>query len=228
VSALLRRLQRELAKEGDPARAAAMQAYMKSSMPFHGVPSPVTRKICKKVFAEHAIDDAKTWQKDVLAIFRGAKHREEWYAAVHLCSDRRARPFQTMDALPMYDELITGAAWWDIVDVLASHQLGAILRNEPAKMKKKMLAWSRDANMWRARSSILCQLGFKKDIDLDLLYACIEPSLASKEFFLRKAIGWALRQHAWTDPAEVKRYVARNRARMSGLSIREALKNIEK
>lgn len=226
MSTLLRTLQRELAKAADPERAPAMQAYMKSAMPFHGVPSPVMRKICKQVFAAHPIEDAKTWQNDVLGIFRGAKHREEWYAAVELSGDRRARRFQTMDALAMYDEMITVAAWWDVVDVLASHRLGAILENEPAKMKKKMLAWSRDPNMWRARSSILCQLRFEQKTDLDLLYACIEPSLASKEFFLRKAIGWALRQYAWTDPAEVKRYVAKNRARMSGLSIREALKNV--
>jgi 3-methyladenine DNA glycosylase AlkD len=89
-----------------------------------------------------------------------------------------------------------------------------------------MLAWSKSKNIWKRRTSILCQLGFKKDTDLGLLYACIEPSLDSEEFFLRKAIGWALRQHAWTDSAEVKRYVSCNAARLSGLSQREALKNI--
>lgn len=228
MTALLRKLQRELAKAGDPERAAGMQAYMKSTMPFHGVPSPVMRKICKAVFAAHPIPDAASWRDDVLGIFRGAKRREEWYAAVELCADKRARPFQHVDALPLYDEIITGAAWWDVVDLVASHQLGAILRNDPAPMKKKMLAWSRDANMWRARSAILCQLGFKGDTDVDLLYACIEPSIGSKEFFLRKAIGWALRQLAWTDPREVQRYVAKNRDRLSNLSVREALKNVSR
>jgi 3-methyladenine DNA glycosylase AlkD len=80
--------------------------------------------------------------------------------------------------------------------------------------------------MWKRRASILCQLGYKRETDLGLLYACIEPSLSSKEFFLRKAIGWALRQYAWTDPREVRRYVKANRERLSGLSIREAMKNI--
>jgi 3-methyladenine DNA glycosylase AlkD len=93
-------------------------------------------------------------------------------------------------------------------------------------MRKKMLAWSKSGDMWKRRTSIICQLRFKQNTDLDLLYACIEPSLDSKEFFLRKAIGWALRQHAWTDPAEVKRYVRRNKDRLSPLSIREALKNV--
>jgi 3-methyladenine DNA glycosylase AlkD len=80
--------------------------------------------------------------------------------------------------------------------------------------------------MWKRRAAILCQIGFKRDTDLDLLYACIEPNLPHKDFFIRKAIGWALRQYAWTDPREVKRYVSANRARLSPLSVREASKNI--
>jgi 3-methyladenine DNA glycosylase AlkD len=93
-------------------------------------------------------------------------------------------------------------------------------------MRRKMLAWSKSADLWKRRTSIICQLGFKAETDLDLLYACIEPSLASREFFLQKAIGWALRQYAWTNPDEIHKYVRLNRAHLSALSIREALKNI--
>lgn len=93
-------------------------------------------------------------------------------------------------------------------------------------MRKKMLVWSKSDNLWKRRTSILCQLKFKQETDLDLLYSCIEPSLDSKEFFLRKAIGWALRQHAWTDPAAVRMYVRSHKERLSSLSQREALKNI--
>jgi 3-methyladenine DNA glycosylase AlkD len=93
-------------------------------------------------------------------------------------------------------------------------------------MRRKMLTWSKSDNLWKRRSAIICQLGFKEETDLELLYACIEPSLESREFFLQKAIGWALRQYAWTDGAEVKRYVQLNRARLSALSCREALKNV--
>ena len=105
-----------------------------------------------------------------------------------------------MKALPIYQELIVTGAWWDLVDGVASHRLGELLRRYPEQMKKKMLRWSRDKDMWKRRSAIICQLGFKQDTDLELLYACIEPSIDSEEFFLRKAIGWALRQYAWTDP----------------------------
>ena len=79
--------------------------------------------------------------------------------------------------------------------------------------------------MWKRRSAIICQLSAKRETDLDLLYTCIEPSIGRPEFFLRKAIGWALRQYTWTDPDEVARYVAANVDRLSGLSQREALKN---
>jgi 3-methyladenine DNA glycosylase AlkD len=101
-----------------------------------------------------------------------------------------------------------------------------VLRNHPQPMKRTLLRWVRGKDMWKARSAILSQISFKADTDLPFLYACIEPSLASDEFFLRKAIGWALRQYAWTDAAVVMRYVRANADRLSGLSRREALKNV--
>src|SRR6185436_11883093 len=106
------------------------------------------------------------------------------------CELRSADEFQTPAALPMYEELIVTGAWWDYVDLLASHCLGKILRHHPKEMTREMKTWSRCDDMWKRRSSILCQLGFKKDTDLKLLYSCIAPSIDSTEFFLRKAIGW--------------------------------------
>ena len=126
----------------------------------------------------------------------------------------------------MYEEMIVTGAWWDYVDSIAAHRIGGILRDYPVPMRRKMLTWSKSADMWKRRTSILCQLGFKGDTDLDLLYACLEPALGSRELFLRKAIGWALRQYAWTDPAEVLRWVSANEQRLSPLSRREALKNV--
>jgi 3-methyladenine DNA glycosylase AlkD len=195
-------------------------------MPYHGVPTTARVEICNSVFADVQFITAEAWQSQILDIWRNARFREERYAALHLAGDKRFKSFQTPAAVKMYEELIVTGAWWDYVDGIASHRIGQILRNYPAPMRRKMLSWSKSPNMWKRRTSILCQLGFKAETDLDLLYACIEPSLASKEFFLRKAIGWALRQHAWTDSAEIGKYVERNRERLSPLSIREALKNI--
>lgn len=223
---LLSSIRREFRNLADPERATAMQAYMKSTMPFHGVGSPEMRRVCKELFATVALDSAATWEAAVLELWRGAKYREELYAAVELTGDRRARGWQTMAALPMYEEMIVGGAWWDVVDAIAPNRLGQILRNDRGAMQQAMLAWSIDGNLWKRRSAILCQLKFKGETDLDLLYACIEPSLSSREFFLRKAIGWALRQYAWTNPGEVARYVRSRDAALSSLSKREALKNI--
>ena len=127
----------------------------------------------------------------------------------------------------MYEEMIVTGAWWDYVDVIAIHRIGEyLLRDYPSRMKKTMRRWSAGEDLWKRRTSILCQITFKSDTDLDLLYDCIRPSLASREFFLRKAIGWALRQYAWTNPKEVKRYVREHEDELSGLSKREALKNV--
>jgi len=216
----------ELRAVADPSRAPAMQAYMKSSMPRLGVSAPDFYKACRRVFAGVTFPSAAAWQREVRTMWRRARYREEWYAAVELTGVRAALPFQTPDVLPLYEEIIVAGAWWDIVDGVAKHRLGLLLRRHPRPMRRAMLAWSRDDDMWKRRASILCQLAFKADTDLELLYACIEPSLPSKEFFLRKAIGWALRQYAWTDPREVQRYVRAHDAELSGLSKREALKNI--
>jgi 3-methyladenine DNA glycosylase AlkD len=124
------------------------------------------------------------------------------------------------------EELIVTGAWWDYVDDIAAHRVGPILAREPTLMKRKMLSWSRSDNLWKRRTAILCQLGLKAQTDRGLLYACIEPSLPSPEFFLQKAIGWALRQYARTDPAAVRIYVRSRGERLSSLSRREALKHL--
>jgi 3-methyladenine DNA glycosylase AlkD len=214
-----------LAAVADPARAPAMQAYMKSAMPYFGVPAAPLRQVCKQLFAGLRYEDAAAWQTDVLAIWRCARFREERYAAIELTGLTSARPFQTLAALPMYEEMIVTGAWWDHVDAIGGHRLWAILQCEGEAMKRAMLAWAEDADIWKRRSAILCQLRAKRATDLDFLYACIAPSIGSKEFFLRKAIGWALRQYAWTDPAEVVRYVEAH-PELSALSKREALKNV--
>lgn len=223
---LLTSVRKALRQAADPLKAPAMQAYMKSVMPYHGVPAPQVRRLCREIFADVEFPTALHWHAQVMGLWRGARFREERYAAMHLAGHPRARSFQTLSAMKVYEEMIVNGAWWDYVDDIASHRVGPILRDYPAPMRRKMLSWSRSSNMWKRRSAIICQLGFKADTDLELLYACIEPSLESPEFFLRKAIGWALRQYAWTDGAEVKRYVRRNRHRLNGLSSREALKNV--
>ncbi|HEV7586935.1 MAG TPA: DNA alkylation repair protein, partial [Longimicrobium sp.] len=186
------------------------------------------RAIFRRVFAEVELPSAAAWRALVLDLWRRAEYREERYAALFLAGDRRASAFQTMDALPAYEEIVVTGAWWDYVDDVAAHRLAVLLRRHPAEMKREMLAWAVVDDIWKRRAAILCQLLLRDRTDVDLLHRCIEPSLGSKEFFLRKAIGWALRHYARTDPDAVVRYVREHADRLSPLSKREALKALLK
>jgi 3-methyladenine DNA glycosylase AlkD len=219
-------LRRALEKAADPARAPKMQAYMKSTMPYHGVSAGPFKAIVRSVFACYAPSDAATWQADVRSIWRNAEYREERHGAIQLSRHKAAKAFQSPDVLPLYEEMIVTGAWWDYVDELATHPVADLVLHHPGEMKPIMRAWSESADLWKRRTSIICQLPRHEKTDLELLYACIEPSLDAKDFFLRKAIGWALRGLAWHLPQEVIRYVKANEARLSGLSKREALKNV--
>ena len=214
-----------LAAAANPERAPGMQAYMKSEMPYRGITAPDMRAISKRVIADHPLPSCEDWRSVVLELWRSARFREERYAAIELMAHRRHRDCRTPDVLPMYEEMITTGAWWDYVDEIA-HHVGNLLRAHPEEVGPVMRVWSTDQDLWKRRVSIICQISFKKDTDLELLYANIEPNLADRDFFIRKAIGWALRAYAWTDPDEVARYVRARESQLSGLSRREALKNI--
>jgi len=221
---LLARLRSALAAAGDPERAEGARAYMKSAMPYHGVAATPQRAIFRDVFSRFNHGSPKEWRDAVLYLWRNAEYREERYAALWLSGDLDAVDFHTTAVLPMYEEMIVTGAWWDYVDEIATHRLPAVLLRDRAEMAEAMRAWSRDENLWKRRASILCQNPLKQRTDLDLLQACLEPSLGSREFFLRKAIGWALRQYARTDAAWVERYVRDHAAELSPLTKREALK----
>ena len=231
IDAMLRAIRTVLRKYANPTRARGAQAYMKSSMPYYGLDAKTLRAACKQTIGTHPLPTPEAWREAALRLWREATHREERYAAIELTGARpyRKAPFQTLDALPMYEEFIVDGAWWDYVDTVAIHRVGEyLLRAHPREMKKSLLAWAKDDNVWRRRSAIISQVTFKEDTDLPLLERCIAPSLGRKEFWLRKAIGWALRQYAWTDPRWTARYVKQHEAELSELSKREALKNISR
>jgi 3-methyladenine DNA glycosylase AlkD len=223
---LVRTVRDALKAAADPVKAPQMQAYMKSAMPYRGVAAPEQKRLWTRLFSEHPIETREAWQAAALALWRHAAFREERYAAIALTGQKRYAEYRTCAAMPMFEEMIVDGAWWDYVDALATHHLGDVLRAEPARMKPLMRRWASLENMWQRRAAILCQIRFKGDTDLTLLYDCITPNLDDREFFIRKAIGWALRQYAWTDAREVRRFVEAHRDRLSPLSVREALKNI--
>jgi 3-methyladenine DNA glycosylase AlkD len=207
-----------LAELADPAKAPDMQAYMKSSMPFYGVQKPARVKLARAVFVD--LDDFAAWRDAVLRLWHEAEFREERYMALAVLRDRRYARFRTLEALGLYEELIVTGAWWDFVDEVAAGPLGDLLP-EVAPMLR---SWSVDADMWKRRSAIIAQVRRKHETDFALLTDCIEPNRGDREFFIRKAIGWALRAYAWVEPEAVIAYCAR--VELSPLSRREALKNV--
>jgi 3-methyladenine DNA glycosylase AlkD len=223
---LIARARALLVAAADPSRAPQMQRYMRSTMPYHGVVGAEVKKVAKALFADRPIANEGDYVEMVLELWRGATHREERYLAVILTDHRRGgRAFRSMSTLPIYEEMIVTGAWWDYVDHLASHAIGdLVLAHRPA-MTRTMRAWSRDADLWKRRTSIIHQLRFREKTDLALLEHCIEGSIDDTDFFARKAIGWSLRQYAKTDPKWVRAFVGRNETRLSGLSKREALKH---
>lgn len=215
-----------LAAAGDPARAPAMQAYMKSELPYRGVPAPSCRTIFRTTIAAHPLPDRGAWLATVHELWDRASHREERYAALALVRDRRYAAYRDPDALPLYRHLVVTGAWWDLVDDIASHLVGPLLLDHPAQARPVVLGWAIEDDRWLRRTSVICQLGAGDRTDLDLLTAAAEANLDDPDFFLRKAIGWALRQHARTDPGWVRGFVADHDDRISGLSRREALKHL--
>jgi 3-methyladenine DNA glycosylase AlkD len=196
-----------------------MQAYMKSAMPYHGVPMPALRKIEKEVFANLRLESAEQWHAAVLELWRGAEKREERYAALGLAGDRRFRAYsESMAALALYEELIETGAWWDLVDDVATHRLGALLRAHPAEMRHVLLGWRTHPDLWHRRAAIIAQAGLKRDTDWELLQTCIEPNRGDDSFWIRKAIGWALREYSKFEPDRVAGYLATTE--LSGLSRR--------
>ena len=203
-----------------------MQRYMKSAMPYRGVPSPMLRAITREVFPHYPLLIVDAWKTTVLTLWDEATYREERYAAIELVSYRAYKRFRTIEALPLYEYLITTGAWWDLVDGLAIHQVGSLVREYPTQMRRHLLTWSKGPDLWLRRTAIIAQVGFKASTDQQLLYACIEPNLDRRDFFLRKAIGWALREYGKAAPDAVRQFVAEHERELSGLSRREALKHL--
>ena len=225
---LIDSIRRALADHANPDKAEPMRAYMKSEMPFRGVQKPTRRELLSALLRTHPFDDEAVWQSTVTELWRNAEFREERYIALDIAGAPKCQMFRTLDTLPMFEEFVVTGAWWDYVDDIATHRLRELLEGYPSEMSGHMRSWSNDDDMWKRRSSIICQINRKDETDLGLLFDCIEPNLSHTDFFIRKGIGWALRSLAWTDLPTVEDYVARNRDRISALSAREALKNADK
>lgn len=216
-----------LAAAADPAKAAPMQAYMKSSMPNLGVQKPTRVAALRSVLRGHPLPDRRTWEDTIRLLWDEATYREERYAATDLARYRTYREWATDPAaLELYGHMIVTGAWWDHVDEVAIKLVGPLLRAHPKHVGAAMRRWSRDPDRWRRRASVICQIGSRDATDTALLAECILANVDDADFFLRKGVGWALREHAKTDPDWVRSFTTSYRGRLSPLSLREATRTL--
>lgn len=211
----------------DPAKAAPMQAYMKSPMPNLGVQKPARVAALRPVLRAHVLPDRRTWEDTVRLLWDDADYREERYAATDLARHRQYAAWATeAHSFELFDHLITTGAWWDHADEVAIKLVGPLLRAHPEPIAERIRRWARDPDRWRRRASVICQIGLRDGTDTGLLAECILANADDPDFFLRKGIGWALREHAKTDPTWVRTFTSAHRARLSPLSLREATRNL--
>ncbi|MCB9184357.1 MAG: DNA alkylation repair protein [Flavobacteriales bacterium] len=206
---------------GDPTDAAAMQAYMKDIAPFFGIKATPRRELVKEHVALHGAPPLT----ELPAIARSAfacKEREMHHVALDLLM-KHARKLGPGD-LPWIEELISTKSWWDTVDALAVHVVGVILKRHPKEIARWNKRWIGSKDLWLNRTAILFQARWKDDTDRALLFANIDRHAAHKDFFIRKAIGWALRELAATDPEAAKAFVKSRK--LSPLSEKEALRKL--
>lgn len=210
-----------------PTNATAQQRYMKSTLPFHGLTSPQLRAVVRPILADPAyrLRSRPEWEATIRTLWDGATHREQWYAALALARHRFYREWRDPDALPLYRHLIETGAWWDVVDDVATHLVREVREEHPQVIGEQLRRWAREPSLWLRRAAVLAQAGSKSKTDPALLADVIEPNIADTDFFIRKAIGWALRDYARTNPAWVRAFVTRH-PDLSGLSRREALRHL--
>ncbi len=211
---------------GDPERALRDQRYLKSVMPVYGVGVPQTRRVTTQTAKDHQAlwHDPVTWEKTLRHLWDEATHREERWAVLHIIRSNLSRAQASrLEALELYEHLLRTGAWWDLVDD-TSHAVGMVLLSHP-QAAGTIRGWSTDPDLWVRRSSIICQLQHKDRTDQALLTDAIEANQDDDEFFIRKAIGWALRDYARTDAGWVLAFVQAH-PRLSPLSRREALKHL--
>ena len=222
VAPLISAIRDALRDASDAERAPGMQAYMKSPMPFRGVPMPSVRAITKTAVRAHPLLSLDDLETAVRTLWDEAEFREERYAASALLATKIGA--SRLELVPLYEHLATTGAWWDHVDDLA-HRIAELHDAHPSETAAIVRHWSTAADLWLRRLAILSQLGRRDRVDAALLTDVIEPNIADREFFIRKAIGWALREYARVEPEWVRTFVAEH-DELSGLSKREALKHL--
>lgn len=201
-----------------------MKAYLKDQFELYGIGTPERRAMMSAHIKEFGLPD---WS-EIEAISRNLwemEERECQFTQLDLMN--RMKKNLAPENLPLLEELITTKSWWDTVDGLAGWFVGELFKRHPELIKPTTKKWMNSENIWLQRSCLLFQLKYKEETDTGLLFGFIEELSAHKSFWIRKAIGWILREYSKTDPGTVEKFVT-DHPELSGLSKREALKHINR
>lgn len=212
----------DLVSAGDPERAGQMAAYMKNKFQFLGLPKPLRTALQKPYFREFR--SLGLTEVEMLQYGWQREEREWQYIAMDYAL--KQSKYQLDDWPMLMEQCITARSWWDTVDALAAHGVGDWVRRHPVQGQNYLAGWRDSSNMWLQRTTIIHQLFYKEQTNVELLFGLCQQHKSSKEFFIQKAMGWALRQFARTNSEAVYRFVSTTD--LPKLTKREALKHIEK
>lgn len=218
-------VRRELRAVSDSRKAVEMAQYMKSAMPFYGVQKPDRIPIFRQLSRDFAPTCQSEYIKIVETLWEG-DHREERYLAIDYA--QKFVRFADSSSLPLFEHMIRSGAWWDFIDPIASALVGSVLRSERDSVAAVLNKWIENEDMWIRRSAILSQLKHKTATDRTMLFEFCLTTMHEREFFIRKAIGWALREYSYSEPEAVKDFLLANKSELSPLSFREGAKHLLK
>jgi 3-methyladenine DNA glycosylase AlkD len=218
---ILDRLTTTYASARDPDRAGPMAAYMRDQFPMLGIAAPAQRLLARDVLAGLSKPSEDDLREVCLACW-ALPEREYQYFACGLV--RRYARFCSAAFLDTAHFMITTRSWWDTVDTLAAHLVGPLVQRHG--LAPTMDAWIDAENLWLVRTALLHQLTYAERTDRARLFRYCLRQAGHPDFFVRKAIGWALRQYGRTEPDAVRRFVHAHAERLAPLSVREALKNL--
>jgi 3-methyladenine DNA glycosylase AlkD len=212
-------------KNSVPEQIGPMKSYMKNHFDYFGIKSPSRKLLLKEFVRENGVPEGEELKQIVLLLWEDS-HRELQYAAMEILGKRLRKMDVTY--LPFLEKLLLSKSWWDTVDWIAARACGMFFQKYPEQIIPVTERWNHSDNIWLQRTSILFQLKYKEKTDFELLKKYILFAPESKEFFIRKGAGWALREYAKTNPVAVAEFVEHNKSVLSNLTIREALKHIGK
>jgi 3-methyladenine DNA glycosylase AlkD len=209
----------------DKEKAIQMEKYMKNHFEFFGIPSPQRNEITKQFFKKNGYPDKKDLFTVIYLLWE-LPEREFQYFALSILEKKKKE--LTDEDVPFLEKLIVTKSWWDTIDAIAPNYIGLILKKYPTIVDVYVNRWLNSENFWLNRTAILYQLKYKLDTNEERLFHIISNLAHSDEFFVKKAIGWALREYSKTNPIAVISFVNENEEKLSSLSKREGLKVINK